>query len=71
MIDLIYEFVGDFFYWKQPEKTIMLLKEAIKLPILLLFCLYFLSLRYFLVLGIWVAALSNSSFSVSVFQITT
>ena len=69
-IHLAYDFIDDFIYWKQPQKSIFLLKEALKLPVLVFITMYFLSLRYLLVAGIWIVALMHSPFFVSLFKIT-
>ena len=69
LVDLTYEYCDDFLYWKDPEKSIYLLKELIKLPLIILFNLQYLPIRYLIAIGLWVAALSNSPFFVSLFQI--
>ena len=60
LVKVSYDFVEDFVYWKEPDKSIMLIKEALKLPILILIGLYFMPLRIFVILGVWVFTLSNS-----------
>ena len=68
--DNMFEFIEEFLYWKNPDKTMNLIKEMLKLPIPIAFGLFFLPLRYFLVAGIWITAAKNSPFFKSVFQIT-
>ena len=69
MVKVSYDFVDDFIYWRDPDKAIMLIKEALKLPILILIGLYFMPLRIFIILGIWVATLSNSEFFVTLAKV--
>ena len=68
--DNMFEFIEEFLYWKNPDKTMNLLKEMLKLPIPIAIGLHFLPLRYFFVAGIWITAAKNSPFFKSVFQIT-
>lgn len=70
-IHLLYEFMEDFIYWKTPEKSVILLKEIIKLPLPIMLVIYILPLRYFFVLGIWALALSHSPFFTSMFSIAS
>lgn len=57
-----YDFIEDFIFWKNPDKTLMLMKEAIKLPIVLLFVIYLAPIRLGIIVGLWGVALSNSPF---------
>jgi hypothetical protein len=66
LIVLSYDFIEDFIYWKSPERSMLMIKEAIKLPLILLFAMYFLRIRYFLALGLWVIAALSSPFCMSV-----
>ena len=70
LIVLSYDFIEDFIYWKSPERSMQMIKEAIKLPLILLFAMYFLRIRYFLALGLWVIAALSSPFCMSVAQIS-
>lgn len=65
MVKVSYDFVDDFIFWRDPDKAIMLIKEALKLPLLILIGLYFMPIRIFVILGIWVATLANSEFFVT------
>jgi hypothetical protein len=59
-IKIAYEFIEDFLFWREPDKAQMLVKELLKLPIPILLGLYYAPFRYFIVLGMWTLALSNS-----------
>lgn len=65
----MYEFTEDFLYWKQPDKSIILIKDSLKLPLLILIGLYYVNIRLVLIAGIWIGALSNSSFCVTLVTI--
>jgi hypothetical protein len=56
LVKALYDFLDEFMYWKDPQKSVELIKEAIKLPIPLLIAFFWLPLRYILVLGLWAAA---------------
>lgn len=47
----------------------MLIKEFMKLPVVMCVSLYFIPMRYFVVMGLWGAILSNSPFCASLFAI--
>ena len=64
-IALLYTFIEDFLFWKQPDKSMILIKEGIKLPIAIWIGLTYMPLRYFLILGLWAGTLSNSPFFVT------
>jgi hypothetical protein len=68
-VESVYSFLSDFVYWKQPDKAVMLLRECLKIPFALLVFFYILSPRYFIVLGIWAAALLHSPFFLSLFHV--
>ncbi len=68
--DNMFEFIEEFLYWKNPDKTMGLIKEMLKLPIPIGIGLLFLPIRYFIVAGIWITAAKNSPFFKSVFTIT-
>lgn len=42
MVKISYEFTEDFIYWRDPDKSQMLIKEALKLPIGILITMYFI-----------------------------
>jgi hypothetical protein len=64
-VTLAYEFIDDFIYWKQPDKSIILIKEALKLPIVIFIGMYYVNIRSLMVLGIWGIALLNSPFAMT------
>ena len=68
---MAYEFVEDFMYWKQPDKSIILVKEALKIPLAILFILFYVNLRYLLIIGLWIGTLSNSQFFVTLLTIVS
>jgi hypothetical protein len=68
--DNMFEYIEEYLYWKNPDKTMELVKEMLKLPIPLAFGLYFLPIRYFLVAGLWITAGKNSPFFKSIITIT-
>lgn len=63
-VKLAYDFVEDFIYWRDPEKAVILIKEAILLPLPILIGLYFMPIRVFVILAIWAATLFHSEFFV-------
>ena len=70
LVKALYDFIDDFLYWKDPQKSVTLIKEALKLPLPLMIALFWLPLRYFLVLGMWAGAAQSSPFFTSVINIT-
>jgi len=64
-----YDFISDFIYWRQPEKTLFLTKELCKASIGLCIGLYVIKIKYLLVLGLWGGVLSNSDFCVTLFTV--
>lgn len=69
-VSLACDFIEEFLYWKEPSKTLALVKEVIKLPIVLAIGVYFMPIRYLIVLGIWAVAGMSSPFFKSLFLIT-
>jgi hypothetical protein len=59
-ITLAHAFIDDFIFWKSPDKTLMLIREAVKLSVASIFGVYFIPIRYLLVAGLWIGTLSNS-----------
>ena len=70
LVKALYDFMDDFLYWKDQQKSVALIKEALKLPIPLMIALLWLPLRYFLVLAMWAGAAQSSPFFSSVIHIT-
>ena len=68
--DNMFDYIEEYLFWKNPEKTIELVKEMLKLPIPLAIGLYFLPIRYFFVAGLWITAAKNSPFFKSIITIT-
>lgn len=69
MVHLVYAFLEDYVFWGSPDKTMLLLKNLIKMPLPIMVTLYFMPLRLFMILALWFAALSHSPYWVSVFTI--
>ena len=70
LVKALYDFIDEFLYWKDPKKSIVLIKEALKLPIPIIIALFWLPLRHIAVLGIWIAAAQSSPFFTSLIQIS-
>jgi len=68
--DNMFDYIEEYLYWKNPDKTMILIKEMLKLPLPIAFGLYFLPIRYFLVVGLWITAAKNSPFFKSILTIT-
>lgn len=56
-------------FWKKPEKSLLLMKEAVKISLILAIALLLIPIPYLFVLGMWGAVLSNSQFCVSLVTI--
>lgn len=69
VVHLIYSFIEDYVFWGQPDRTHEILREILKLPVPIAITLYFLPLRMFLILGMWLATMSHSPFCMSIFRI--
>ena len=59
-IDLAYEFVDDFMYWRKPEKSLLLMKGAVQVSLVMGAVLWVVPLPYLIVGGLWAMVLSNS-----------
>ena len=70
LMKALYDFMDDFLYCKDPQKSIALIKEALKLPIPIIIALFWLPLRHILVIGLWVIAGQSSPFFTSLITIT-
>ncbi len=70
LVKVLYDFLEEFIYWKNPEKSVELMKEALKLPIPLLIGFFWLPLRYLAVFGLWAVAAQHSPFFSSVISIS-
>ena len=52
-ITLTYAFIEDFIYWNEPDKTLMLIREAFYLSLVVAVTIFFIPIRYLIVLGMW------------------
>jgi hypothetical protein len=62
LVATAYEIIENHLYWQAPDKTLLVLKEAVKLPLVLGLGMYYFPLRYAIVAGLWGASLSFSPF---------
>ncbi|CDW73311.1 tectonin beta-propeller repeat-containing protein 1 [Stylonychia lemnae] len=69
MVKISYEFTEDFLYWRDPDKSQMLIKEALKLPLGIIIIIYYVPIRQCLIVGLWMATLSNSQFFVTISRV--
>ena len=67
MVASTYEFIEDCLFWKQPAKAIKMIKDLIKMPLIILIVLF--KFKYALVLAMWGGALSSSPFFMSLLTI--
>jgi hypothetical protein len=56
MVKAGYEFAEEYLYWKNPGLSLRLVKDLFKLPLPIIISMYWLPLRYLIVMGIWIAA---------------
>ena len=69
LIDGLYEQIDDFIYWRNTQKTMVMLNALLLTTVAIwigLLVMPFLPMRHILAVGIWLPLLANSDFAISV-----